>query len=167
MRTRRSHHGGRGIVTKTIESIARGSSRRLFFLRRHGQPDRLILFLVIRQCLAWRRWSQKVISQQVSRRCWCRARQSPSLVGMKTIFIVVVVGAVGSQIQRGINSLGSTGTRRRCLGGGMDLRNASGNIVGTWLGRGHTHAIFALTLFGGWSRGRSNLLNGRLVLDLE
>ena len=74
---------------------------------------------------------------------------------MKTIFIVVVVGAVGSKIQRGINSLGSTGARRRCLEGGMDFGDGSRNVVGAWLGRGHAHAILAQTLFSGWSRGRS------------
>jgi hypothetical protein len=58
------------------------------------------------------------------------------------------------------------------FGGGMDLGNGSRNVVGTWLGRGRhggdlTHAIFAQALFGCWSRGGSNLLNGRLVLYLE
>ena len=37
----------------------------------------------------------------------------------------------------------------------MSFGNGNGSVVGTWLGRGRTHAILAQALLSGWSRDRS------------
>ena len=146
MRIRRSR---RGIATETIESIAGGLVSLLVCLE-EARPTRQtdIFSGDTSMPFAWRRRSEEVVAQQVHRQCWCRARQSPSPVGMKTIFIVVV-RAADSKIQRGTNSLGSTLINYEI--GALDVvvsgdGNGRRNVVKIWLGRGHTQAILAQTI---------------------